>query len=59
MGASEGQIGEYATIISYFRSVAYKTKECFDLTKEVAAAPPFLIEQTEQLTLLEQYCRGF
>lgn len=50
MGASEGQIGEYATIIPYLRSVAYQTKGCSNLTTEVAAASPFLIEQTEQFS---------
>lgn len=50
MGASKGQIGEYATVTPYLQSVAHQTKVCFNLTTEVAAAPPFLIEQMEQFT---------
>lgn len=55
MGASEGKIGEYATIIQYFRSVAYSTNVGFS---SIASEAP-LIEQDltlyAQLTLLELF----
>jgi hypothetical protein len=44
MGASKGQIGEYATITSIFRSRAYQLKGCITGTTVML----FLIEVTVQ-----------
>ena len=45
MGASEGQIGKYATIIQYFDMLLIKLKGAY-VKDGVAAAIPFLIVLT-------------